>query len=61
MKIEKIKTQIQQCKNRGDEEETYPDAMLETVELPAGVSDLNSGLTNVDWNALSHLGVAKEE
>ena len=28
--------------------------MLETVELPAGVANLDSGLTNVDAEALSH-------
>jgi len=31
------------------------DAMLEAEELPAGVSDLNSGLTDVDAKSLTHL------
>ena len=34
--------------------EMYLNAMLEAVEFPAGISDLNTGLTNVDRNALSH-------
>lgn len=29
-------------------------AMFKAVELPASVSDLDTGLTNVDRNALSH-------
>jgi hypothetical protein len=29
-------------------------AMLQAVELPTGIADLNSGLSNVDRNALSH-------
>lgn len=28
--------------------------MLETVKLPAGISDLDTGLANVDRDALSH-------
>lgn len=32
----------------------YLNTMLETVKLPAGISDLDTGLTNVDWDALSH-------
>lgn len=32
----------------------YLDAMLETVKLPAGIADLNTSLTNVNRNALSH-------
>ena len=32
----------------------YLDTVLETVKLPAGISDLDTGLTDVDWNALSH-------
>jgi hypothetical protein len=32
----------------------YLNAVFETVEFPAGISDLDTGLTNVDWNALSH-------
>lgn len=39
---------------------TYPDAVLETVELPASISDLDTSLTNVDWNALSHFGRLKK-
>lgn len=35
---------------------TYLDAMLEAVELPARVADLDSGLANVDADALTHLG-----
>lgn len=33
---------------------SYPDAVFETVELPAGISNLNTSLANVDWDALSH-------
>ena len=29
-------------------------AMLQTVELPTGVTNLDSGLTNVDAETLSH-------
>ena len=29
-------------------------AMLEAVKFPGIIADLNSGLTDVDWNALSH-------
>ena len=29
------------------------DTMLETVELPAGISDLNTGLSSVDRNTLT--------
>lgn len=32
----------------------YLNAVLEAVEFPAGISDLDTGLTDVDWNALSH-------
>lgn len=28
--------------------------MLKAVKLPAGIADLNTSLTNVDWDALSH-------
>jgi hypothetical protein len=28
--------------------------VLQAVQLPAGVTNLDSGLTNVDGNALSH-------
>ena len=35
--------------------EIYLDSMLEAVELPAGVADLDTGLSDVDRNALSHL------
>jgi hypothetical protein len=34
--------------------ERYLDAVLQAVEFPAGISDLNTSLTNVDRNALSH-------
>ena len=30
------------------------DAVLQAVQLPAGVAHLNTSLTNVDWNTLSH-------
>lgn len=30
--------------------------MLEAVQLPAGISDLDTGLTDVDRNALPHFG-----
>jgi hypothetical protein len=30
------------------------DAVLEAVKFPAGIADLNTSLTNVDWDALSH-------
>jgi hypothetical protein len=30
------------------------DAVLETVKLPTGIADLNTGLANVDRNALPH-------
>ena len=32
----------------------YLNAMLEAIELPARISDLNASLANVDGNALSH-------
>ena len=31
-------------------------AMLQAVKFPAGIADLNPGLTNVDGDALSHCG-----
>ena len=34
-------------------------AMLQTVELPTGVTNLDSGLANVDAEALSHDDVIK--
>lgn len=34
----------------------YLNTMLKTEKLPARVSNLNAGLTNVDTNALSHAG-----
>ena len=37
-----------------EEKDTCLDAMFETVELPAGVANLNSSLANVDRDALSH-------
>jgi len=30
------------------------DAVLQAVQLPAGVADLNAGLADVDGEALSH-------
>jgi hypothetical protein len=33
---------------------SHLDAMLEAVEFPARIADLNTGLTDVDRNALSH-------
>lgn len=38
----------------------YLNAMLEAVEFPAGVSDLNTGLTDVNRNALSHFPEKKK-
>lgn len=35
--------------------------MLQAVKFPAGIADLNTGLTNVNGNALSHCGMEKEE
>lgn len=35
--------------------------MLEAVEFPAGVSDLNTGLTDVNRNALSHFPEKKKK
>lgn len=35
-------------------------AMLQAVKFPAGIADLNTGLTNVDGNALSHCGFERE-
>lgn len=32
----------------------YLNAMLEAVKFPTGIADLDTGLTNVDGNALSH-------
>ena len=32
------------------------DAMLQTVELPAGIADLHSGLSNVDGDTLTLKG-----
>jgi hypothetical protein len=34
--------------------------MFKTVKLPASISDLDTGLTNVDRNALSHFRFAEE-
>lgn len=34
--------------------EYYLNPVFETVELPAGVADLNPGLADVDGDALSH-------
>lgn len=39
---------------RRREEELYPNAMLEAVKFPAGIANLDTGLTNVDRDALSH-------
>lgn len=36
------------------DKDTHLNAMFEAVEFPTGISDLNTGLTNVDRNALSH-------
>lgn len=36
------------------ERDTDLDTVLETVKLPAGIADLDTGLTDVDRNALSH-------
>ena len=33
----------------------YLDSVLEAVQLPASVSDLNSSLSNVNGNNLAHL------
>jgi len=33
----------------------YLNAMFEAVMFPAGISDLDTGLTDVDRNTLSHL------
>jgi len=41
----------QQCVEIG-----YLNAMFEAVKLPTSITDLNTGLTNVDGNALSHFG-----
>lgn len=35
----------------------YLNTVLEAVELPAGISDLDTGLTDVDRDALSHFGL----
>jgi hypothetical protein len=35
--------------------------VLETVKLPASISDLNTGLTDVDRNALSHFRCKEKE
>ncbi|EFJ17551.1 hypothetical protein SELMODRAFT_420969 [Selaginella moellendorffii] len=37
---------------------SHLDAVLQAVELPAGVADLDPGLTDVDRDALSHLAEA---
>lgn len=43
-------------RNRADmEKREYLNAMLEAVKLPARISDLNTGLTDVNRDALSHL------
>jgi len=36
----------------------YLNPMLEAVELPAGVADLDTGLPDVDGDTLTHLGDA---
>lgn len=33
---------------------TYLDTMLEAVELPASIADLNTGLTNMNRDTLPH-------
>lgn len=37
------------------------DAMLEAVEFPAGIADLDSSLTHVDTHALTLLGSEREK
>ena len=32
----------------------YLNAMFKAVEFPAGITHLDTGLTDVDWDALSH-------
>lgn len=40
----------------GERADPYLNAMLEAVELPARVSDLDAGLADVDRDALPHGG-----
>ena len=35
--------------------------MFKAIEFPAGIADLNTGLANVDWNALSHFRFQKKK
>ena len=44
---------------RYDEELTRLDPVLHAVELPAGVTHLDSGLADVDADAFSHRGFFK--
>lgn len=43
---------------RFDDRGTDLNVMLQTVKLPACVSDLDAGLTDVDGNALPHVCLA---
>lgn len=36
------------------------DAVLKTVQLPAGIADLDTGLADVDRDALTHVDVASK-
>ena len=40
---------------------SHLDAMLEAVKFPAGISDLNTGLADVDRDALSHFRCLKRK
>ena len=42
-------------------ERTGLDAVLEAVKLPAGITDLDTSLTNVDGDDLTHVEREKEE
>jgi hypothetical protein len=41
-------------KNNASDSGTYLNTVLETIQLPACISDLNAGLTDMDRDALSH-------
>ena len=41
-------------RNTRSSEGSYLNAMLEAVKFPASIADLNTGLADVDRNALSH-------
>ena len=51
----RIYTYVCLQREREREMNVYLNAMLEAVKFPAGIANLNSGLANVDRNALSHL------